>query len=432
MIAALCALAVAALRLPRLRLPAAALSLAVLALPPLTFLSGLVRYAALGVVGYPLSLLAASALIALTGTLLSHRRPRPTGPDAVTPAAGPEAALPAAGAEVTMSAAGPEVSPPSGGSGVTLPGGRWGLVGLGLVAAGWLVQVVDVVTGANLQLDTVFGYSPVVAGRFAGLGNQAFALLAATAVLLVAGGWAVLSQRYGQPRDDSGDDSRDGDGAGRVRVLAGRVLVGRRRWAALGAAALVLVVTVVVDGGGAFGADVGGVLAVVPGFAVLLALLAGLRLGWRRVAAIAGLTVLVIGGFAVLDLLRPASSRTHLGRFVAGIGSGDTLVIERKVAANLNVLTSSAWTWLVPLVAAFLVVWALPRVGALRRLRDRVPGLGAALVGLAVVGALGFALNDSGIAVPTMMAAVLVPYLVLLAAGDRWDPDHRATGAELG
>jgi hypothetical protein len=156
------------------------------------------------------------------------------------------------------------------------------------------------------------------------------------------------------------------------------------------------------------------------------------RLGWRKVGAIAGLTVVVIGGFAVVDLLRPAGSRTHLGRFVAGVGSGDTLVIERKVAANLTVLHSSVWTLLVPVVAAFLVVWGVRRVGLLRRLRERVPGLGAALAGLAVVGALGFALNDSGVAVPTMMAAVLVPYLVLVAASQRWETHHRTADGGLG
>lgn len=427
MVTALAGLAIAAVWRPRLRLPANVLALAVLAYPSLTFLSGLVRYAALGIVGYPLVLLGASALVAVAGTLLARR--------GATIAAKTDALSKADPSQTDAASAKAAVS----GSRV---GGPWGLVALALVAVGWLVQVVDVLTGANLQLDTAFGYSPVVAGRFAGVGNQAFALLAATAVLLVGGGWAVLTAQYGVIRDgadgtsDAINDATGGETGGQTGGEGGgagrRVLVGRWRWVALAGAAVVLVATVVVDGAGVLGADVGGVLAAVPGFAVVLALLAGVRLGWRKVAVIVGLTVLVIGGFAAVDLLRPADSRTHLGRFVAGLGSGDTVVIERKVAANLSVLVSSAWTWLVPVVAAFLLVWGVRRVGVLRRLRDRVPGLGAALAGLAVVGALGFALNDSGVAVPTMMAAVLVPYLVLLPEGDGWEADHRMAGAESG
>ena len=55
------------------------------------------------------------------------------------------------------------------------------LLALGAVLG---LLVVDVVLGATLQLNTVFGYSPTVAGRFAGLGNLAFAQLAGSALLL--------------------------------------------------------------------------------------------------------------------------------------------------------------------------------------------------------------------------------------------------------
>ena len=44
--------------------------------------------------------------------------------------------------------------------------------------------VVDVATGSRLQFNTVFGYSPTVAGRFAGLGNLGYSQLAAGTVLL--------------------------------------------------------------------------------------------------------------------------------------------------------------------------------------------------------------------------------------------------------
>ena len=65
-----------------------------------------------------------------------------------------------------------------------------------IVALGILVGliIVDVATGARLQFNTVFGYSPTVAGRFAGLGNLGYAQLAAGAVLLA--GLARVPDRW--------------------------------------------------------------------------------------------------------------------------------------------------------------------------------------------------------------------------------------------
>jgi hypothetical protein len=127
--------------------------------------------------------------------------------------------------------------------------------------------------------------------------------------------------------------------------------------------------------------------------------------------------VAVVVLFGLLDLARPADDRTHLGRLferVADDGwSAFETVVVRKLQANLSVLTSSVWTLMVPLalaVAAYLL-WVAP--GRLRRLRDE-PALRTALPGLGVAGLLGFALNDSGIAVPGMMLGVVGASLAYL------------------
>jgi hypothetical protein len=49
-----------------------------------------------------------------------------------------------------------------------------------------LLLVVDVASGAQLQMASVLGYSPHTAARYIGFGNTAFAVLAACAVVLVA------------------------------------------------------------------------------------------------------------------------------------------------------------------------------------------------------------------------------------------------------
>jgi hypothetical protein len=121
----------------------------------------------------------------------------------------------------------------------------------------------------------------------------------------------------------------------------------------------------------------------------------------------------VLGAFAVVDLQRPTSDRTHLGRFVDKLLHGDGgLILRRKLAANLHILTSSIWTWLVPLGVAFLVVLAR-RDGALGRVRREVPGMHACLVGSFVLAVVGFAVNDSGVAIPAMMIGVLMPWITV-------------------
>ena len=54
------------------------------------------------------------------------------------------------------------------------------LAGLGTVIA---LHLVDLVTGAHLEWNTVFGYSPTIGIRFVGQGNMTFSQLAAAAVL---------------------------------------------------------------------------------------------------------------------------------------------------------------------------------------------------------------------------------------------------------
>src|SRR5205823_5652081 len=132
--------------------------------------------------------------------------------------------------------------------------------------------LVDVATGARLQTASLFGYSPHTAARFFGLGNTAFAVLAATAVLA-----AALHVEHAPRRTD-----------------------------ALVAVAAFFALVVVVDGAPGLGADVGGVVTLVPVLGLTLLVLAGRRLSWRALAVISAATVVLLAAVVGLDLLRPA------------------------------------------------------------------------------------------------------------------------------
>jgi hypothetical protein len=256
------------------------------------------------------------------------------------------------------------------------------LIGFTLV-----VLLVDVVLGSPLQINTVFGYSPTIAGRFAGWGNLAFALAGSTSIVVATGIW----------------------GAG---VLEGRA----RRLT--GVAAAILAVVVIADGLPSFGSDVGGVMALVPASTIVVLLLSGRRVDWKRLVAIGVGTAALLAIFATIDLARPEDERTHLGRIAAKVVDADSggvsTVIQRKLKSNWDILTSSIWTWVIPFAIAFLSLLVWRRTGLMRALEDSVPGLRACLIGALVAGFLGFALNDSGVAVPAMMLAVVLPYVTYL------------------
>ena len=367
----LAALALGRRRRPGLRRVATMLALTVLAVPSVTFLSGLVRYAALGSAGYGPAVFAAAAVLATVAALAGR---------------------------VT--------------TGGRLPGPGPATAVAALLLGGLLLGVllVDIAVGGPLQIDTVFGYGggPIVAGRFAGYGNLAFGLVAISAIVVATGGWG-WSQLLARP------------GAGTDRHLGPPRSAGRGRTAAVAA---LFTVTVLAIGLPALGLNVGGVLSAVPAFLVTVLVLRGRTLGWRRLAAIAGATVAVIAVFGAVDLLRPPVSRTHLGRFLAltaeqGLAGAST-VIERKIGSNLSILTSSVWTLVVPVAIAFLAFLAWRQAGLLHRLESVAPGARACLIGGLVLAVLGGLLNDSGVAISGIIFAVLLPYLTVLAlaAGD--------------
>lgn len=268
------------------------------------------------------------------------------------------------------------------------PWGRWALGPMAFVSATtMLVLAVDVMTGSRLQLSSLMGLQPVVGGRYYGMGNPTFALFATATILLCTAVSSML------------------------------VLAGRQRAAAL-AVALIGGFAVVVDAMPFWGADGGGPPALVPGLVYLILAVLGLKLTWRRllvlVLGVVGLFFVVAGA----DWLRPAPSRSHLGRFVQAIIDGNALdIVIRKGQQNVDILLGNApLTLLVP-AALLFVIYVLARPTswgsrAMQRSYDQAPTLRAGLIALLVTLTIGFLINDSGVAIPAVGATLAVPLIV--------------------
>jgi hypothetical protein len=260
---------------------------------------------------------------------------------------------------------------------------------LTVAAASLGVLGADVVSGGHLQVDSLLGYNALHAGRFVGFGNIAFAVLGAAAVLAAA----LLAD--GRPP---------------------------RHAAAIVAA--VAVPTLALDGSPRWGADFGGVLTLVPTFAVLALLVTGAKVTWRHLAGAQLAGAVVVGAIGWLDYLRPPADRSHFGRFVGTLLDGTAFeTIRRKALASWELLFIGPHTLAALVLTVGLVAVVLRPPPRLRPLR---PLLQATLV-LALV---GFATNDSGVAIPMVVALVMVPaVLVLSRLGDYGDSDSNCPAA---
>jgi hypothetical protein len=176
------------------------------------------------------------------------------------------------------------------------------------------------------------------------------------------------------------------------------------------------VAAVVLVGAPSWGSDVGGLVSLSAAVVVATMRVADIRLSVGRLAVAAGVAGLAVVAFAAYDLSRPVAERTHLARFVDQLRDGTaSTVVGRKAEANLTLLVNSPLTLLVLGALLLLGVCLLRPVGGLRRVFALYPGVRAGFAGTAVAALLGFAVNDSGIAVPAFAAAVAVPLAIAVA-----------------
>jgi hypothetical protein len=251
------------------------------------------------------------------------------------------------------------------------------------------VLAADVMAGSRLQLSSLLGLQPLIGGRFYGMGNVTFAVFAtATLILCTAVGNHLLP------------------------VLAPRL--------AAAAVAAIGMAAVIVDASPSWGSDIGGPPALLPGVILLVLAILQIRLNWRRLLAIAGGIFMFLVLLSLLDWIRPAESRSHLGRFVqTALDGGAWSIISRKIGQNMDLLLGNPLSWLIPF-GLVLLTYMLARPDSraarpLRRAIRRVPLLRTGLIAVLVMWVIGFALNDSGTAIPPVGVTLAFPLVIAIA-----------------
>ncbi|HEX2313433.1 MAG TPA: hypothetical protein VHJ17_06875, partial [Thermomonospora sp.] len=284
---------------------------------------------------------------------------------------------------------------------------RRSILGPGTVVAAVTAATVglDLVTGTRLQQYSLMGYSPLVGGRYYGLGNIAFSVFA-TSILLAGAGLAQWLVNRGTER---GDGER------------------ARRWAVTAVVTLGLL-AMALDGLPLWGADFGGVIAIVPGLAVAALMVAGKRVSVVRLGAFCAIGGVLVLTIAYLDHL--GGSSTHLGRFFGELLEGEAgPTVERKFSAMVKTIRNPTLT---PIAVAALVLLFLMlrrpgrmRAPALEQVYAHAPLLRAGLMGALATAVVGTLVNDSGMAVLALALVVAVP-LALAASCARTTPQTSA------
>jgi hypothetical protein len=279
-----------------------------------------------------------------------------------------------------------------------------GVIGLGLM------------TGSRLMLETPFGLDVLEAGRFYGLGNNAVVIYAASGIFCAAWLGGALLRR--------GESSR----------------------AALVMAA-VAAFTVIVAAWPGFGAKVGGTIAMLPGFLVLILAAKdrvnadkdagdkGKRLSWpgATLIGVSGLALVTL--FALVNYFVPATGHSDIGGFVGQLlhgGAGAT--VQRKIGSNLGSLTASPFNLVIPVVlvvSGVIVAWPERlRCMLLARAYRQIPVLKPALAAVWLTAMLSWFAEDSGITVPAAALPFVLPLIVVILCSPPAGHQRQATGGQ--
>jgi hypothetical protein len=273
----------------------------------------------------------------------------------------------------------------------------------GVVATTTVAVVgLDVMTGSRLQMGTPFGLSVLDANRFYGIGGDAVGTYAVCG--MIAAAWAGHTLLRG-PRA-SGRGREPSPGRGR----------------ALLAASAVAIFAVIACGWPQFGGKVGGTIAIVPGFVLLLMALAGVKISARRVVLILGSGLALFAVFALINYVVPATGQSDIGSFAGNLLHGQAGgLLQRKVTSMIGSLAQNTYTPVVPVVIVvaglMLVKPSWFAVKALPRGYCAEPLLAMTLAMMWLVAVLGWFADDGGIIVTAAALPLALPLGIALLAG---------------
>jgi hypothetical protein len=242
----------------------------------------------------------------------------------------------------------------------------------------------DLALGCSLCRYSIMGYSLVEGARYYGIGNEFMGALIGSAAV----GLALLLRLLGADKRRT------------RKVLLGALILGS---AFVGTPQL--------------GANVGGAIAVVAAFGVMLLVASEKTLSLRTVTgAVVGAAVVILS-FAAVDLLRGLEHESHMGKAIRQALDGGPaqigMIVKRKVAMNWTLIRFSAWS---RLLGAFLISVILAARGPDSRIGMLPFHIKLALAGITGGTLAALLFNDSGVVAAATCAAYGWSLVILVAA----------------
>lgn len=237
------------------------------------------------------------------------------------------------------------------------------------------VIVIDQLLGAPASFTNFFGYSPLLAARFYGMGNEAAAILVGSTLV----GMAMLFDQW--------PDSR----YTRIGKLWGIPVV----------SALVVSSAAAPFWGANVAVAVWGVVA----FGLAWLLMNGRRLSLRSLAWLLLTMVGMVAIFAAIDLFG-GGAQTHLGRAIDSARQGGMIelwnIVARKAETNVRVLTHTNWAYILVATLAFLGFMRWRPHGDFAETLTQNPHFADAITISLIAGAVAYFTEDSGIVIPAL------------------------------
>ncbi len=265
-------------------------------------------------------------------------------------------------------------------------------VPMALIALGnALILMMDQWLGGPWSYTGILSFSPLVAARYYGMGNEGAAILMGALPV----GLALIIDEYASRRWT------------KMLMRVGFPVIG-------------LIATI--TGAAPFlGANVAVAVWGAVTFAVAWALTNRIRIDWRVITVTVLLAVVLIAAFSFIDLAKEDGAQTHLGRAWSSAAEGGIselwLIVVRKAETNMRILTRTNWSYLLIAVVGFLAFMRWRPQGDFAETLRENPAFSAAMAGCLAGGAVAYVTEDSGIVIPALMVLYVGTAILYLMLG---------------
>jgi hypothetical protein len=264
-----------------------------------------------------------------------------------------------------------------------------------------VVVVVDQLMGAPWSFTNFFGFSPLLAARFYGMGNEAAAILFGSTVT----GMALLFDEAPQSKFTS--------------------------WGKRIGIPLMALMTVSAAAAPWLGANVGFAVWGVVGFGLAWIVMNGHHVSFKAAFWLFVGVVVVIAAFATIDLY--GGQQTHLARAIGSAekgGAGELwTIVVRKAETNARVLTRTNWAYILLATLAFLGFERYRPHGDFADTLVGNPHFADAITVTLVAGIVAYFTEDSGVVIPALAVfyiGVALSWLMLSRLMDGASPPEPA------